>query len=189
MSSYTETLAQIDQMQERIKAFGDFPVEIKKKLQYKFRLDWNYYSNSMEGNTLTKAETRDVMVGVLNVAGKPLKDVLERLLADPSKISNDMVEGTLRFKRLEGVPEALSAIRDSIVDDNGQRQSILGTLSDFNGPIALIWGEKDQIVPLPDQSKLPSNAKLSVISSVGHMPQMEGASEVNSLVLENIGRV
>lgn len=91
MSTFAETLAKTDHMQQRIKAFGAFPPEIKKKLQYKFRLDWNYYSNSMEGNTLTKAETRDVMIGVLNVAGKPLKDVLEM------KGHNDVVEDIMRM--------------------------------------------------------------------------------------------
>lgn len=120
---------------------------------------------------------------------RPLKEVLERLLADPSKISNDMIEGTLRFKRLEGVPEALSAIRDTIVDAEGQqRHWIAGTIADFNGPVALIWGDKDQIVPLPSETQIPSPAKLSIISGAGHMPQMEAASEVNSLVLENIFR-
>ncbi|MDZ3992609.1 acetoin dehydrogenase dihydrolipoyllysine-residue acetyltransferase subunit [Pseudomonas sp. Teo4] len=120
---------------------------------------------------------------------RPLKEVLERLLADPSKISNDMIEGTLRFKRLEGVPEALSAIRDTIVDESGQqRHWIAGTVADFKGPVALIWGENDQIVPLPSESQVPSQVKLNVIRGVGHMPQMEAASEVNSLVLENISR-
>ncbi|NIF29377.1 acetoin dehydrogenase dihydrolipoyllysine-residue acetyltransferase subunit [Pantoea sp. Tr-811] len=120
---------------------------------------------------------------------RPLKEVLERLLADPSKISNDMIEGTLRFKRLEGVPEALSAIRDTIVDADGQqRHWIAGTIADFNGPVALIWGEKDQIVPLPGEQQIPSQAKLKVVSAVGHMPQMEAASEVNALVLENIAQ-
>lgn len=120
---------------------------------------------------------------------RPLKEVLERLLADPSKISNDMIEGTLRFKRLEGVPEALSAIRDTIVDADGQqRHWIAGTIADFNGPVALIWGEKDQIVPLPGEQQIPSRAKLKVVNAVGHMPQMEAASEVNTLVLENIAQ-
>lgn len=120
---------------------------------------------------------------------RPLKEVLERLLADPSKISNDMIEGTLRFKRLEGVPEALSAIRDTIVDADGQqRHWIAGTIADFNGPVALIWGEKDQIVPLPSEQQIPSQAKLKVVNAVGHMPQMEAASEVNALVLENIAQ-
>lgn len=120
---------------------------------------------------------------------RPLKEVLERLLADPSKISNDMIEGTLRFKRLEGVPEALSAIRDTIVDADGQqRHWIAGTIADFNGPVALIWGEKDQIVPLPGEQEIPSQAQLKVVSAVGHMPQMEAASEVNALVLENIAQ-
>lgn len=119
---------------------------------------------------------------------KPLKDVLERLLADPSKISNDMIEGTLRFKRLEGVPEALAAIRDTIVDGDGQRHSITETLANFAGPVALIWGGKDKIVPLPDGSQIPSNAKFSVIEDAGHMPQMEASSEVNSIVLDNISK-
>jgi len=34
-----------------------------QKINYKFRLDWNYYSNRMEGNTLTLDETKSVMIG------------------------------------------------------------------------------------------------------------------------------
>ncbi len=48
-----------------------------QKINYKFRLDWNYYSNRMEGNTLTIDETKSVMIGNINVRNKPLKDVME----------------------------------------------------------------------------------------------------------------
>ena len=75
--SYTDKLKQIDSLQEKIISHGEFSSELKKKINYKFRLDWNYYSNSMEGNTLTMDETRSVMVGNLTVGGKPIKDVLE----------------------------------------------------------------------------------------------------------------
>lgn len=70
-------LEQIDKNQKTIANYGTFDEAILKKINYKIRLDWNYYSNRMEGGTLTKAETRSVMVGNLEVAGKPFKDVAE----------------------------------------------------------------------------------------------------------------
>lgn len=75
--NYTDKRNQIDLLQKKINAFGELNADVKKKINYKFRLDWNYYSNSMEGNTLTMDETRSVMVGNLTVGGKPIKDVLE----------------------------------------------------------------------------------------------------------------
>lgn len=75
--SYTEKRNQVDLLQQKINAYEELSADVKKKINYKFRLDWNYYSNSMEGNTLTMEETRSVMVGNLTVGGKPIKDVLE----------------------------------------------------------------------------------------------------------------
>lgn len=75
--SYLEKRKQIDLLKVKIETHGELSAEIKKQIHYKFRLDWNYYSNSMEGNTLTMDETRSVMVGNLTVGGKPIKDVLE----------------------------------------------------------------------------------------------------------------
>lgn len=75
--SYTDKKMQSDLLHNKILESGELTHDLKKKIQYKFRLDWNYYSNSMEGNTLTMDETRSVMVGNLTVGGKPFKDVIE----------------------------------------------------------------------------------------------------------------
>lgn len=75
--SFEQKLAQIDELQERIGSYGQLADEMLKKINYKFRLEWNYTSNSMEGNSLTKSETRSVMTGNITVNGKPIKDVLE----------------------------------------------------------------------------------------------------------------
>ena len=119
---------------------------------------------------------------------RPLQEVLGRLFADPSKITSDMVEGTLRFKRLEGVNEALTAIADSIADDTGQRQSIGEALAKLDCPVMLIWGDQDGIVPLPNTADLPANAELRIVPGVGHMPQMEAATAVNEAIRDNIGK-
>lgn len=75
--SYNNIKTTIDTIKSEVAAFGELTIEQKKKINYKFRLEWNFNSNSMEGNTLTIEETRSVMIGNLTVNDKPLKDVLE----------------------------------------------------------------------------------------------------------------
>ncbi len=75
--SFTDKLLQIDSLKQQIDVHGKLPDEVLKKINYKFRLEWNYHSNSMEGNSLTRQETRSVMVGNITVEGKPIQDVLE----------------------------------------------------------------------------------------------------------------
>lgn len=72
-----DRLAAIDDLAAQIAAHGPLPDAVRKRVDYKLRLEWNYHSNSMEGNSLTKEETRSVMVNNITVEGKPLKDVLE----------------------------------------------------------------------------------------------------------------
>jgi len=138
---------------------------------------------------LSKQMNRDFLVDfVAAERRRPLLAVLERLFADPSKITNDMVEGTLRFKRLEGVPEALGAIADTIANESGQVQSIGKTLAELSCPITLIWGEEDQIVPVPQDNEIPANVEIRKIKGVGHMPQMEAAATVNDAINSNINK-
>jgi len=138
---------------------------------------------------LGKEISRDFLVDFIAAERRrPLLSVLERLFSDPSKITNDMVEGTLRFKRLEGVPEALTEIAAVIADDNGQVQEIGETLASLTCPVLLIWGGEDKIVPLPKREDVSANIDMRVIPGVGHMPQMEASSAVNEAIAENIRR-
>lgn len=43
----------------------------------KFRLDWNYHSNKIEGNSLTYGETKALILFGITAQGKPLKDHFE----------------------------------------------------------------------------------------------------------------
>lgn len=70
-------LEQVNELQRKIDSHGKLPDNVLKKINYKFRLEWNYTSNSMEGNSLTKSETRSVMIGNITVNAKPIKDILE----------------------------------------------------------------------------------------------------------------
>ncbi|KQT62910.1 MULTISPECIES: acetoin dehydrogenase dihydrolipoyllysine-residue acetyltransferase subunit [unclassified Aureimonas] len=117
---------------------------------------------------------------------RPLQKVLELLFADPSKITNDMVEGTLRFKRLEGVPESLAAMAATIADENGQLQQIGDKLAKLTCPVTVLWGEDDAIIPVAEADGLPPNVRFRSFPAAGHMPQMEAASAINEAILETV---
>src|SRR5690554_3493545 len=72
-----QILERLREVKSEIDELGKLPKEVLQKINYKFRLDWNYYSNRMEGGTLTREETRSVMVGNITVDGKPMTDVME----------------------------------------------------------------------------------------------------------------
>ncbi len=72
-----EVYQRIQALQDEIAALGPLDPEVRKRIDYKFRLDWNYHSNNIEGGTLTVAETKSIMLGHVTVEDKPLRDILE----------------------------------------------------------------------------------------------------------------
>lgn len=55
------------------------PIDKEKEgiIMQKFRLDWNYNSNNLEGNSLTFGETKALILFGITAQGKPLKDHFE----------------------------------------------------------------------------------------------------------------
>lgn len=51
--------------------------EREARIMQKFRLDWNYHSNNLEGNSLTYGETKALLLFGITAQGKPLKDHFE----------------------------------------------------------------------------------------------------------------
>ncbi|NQY08688.1 MAG: Fic family protein [Flavobacteriales bacterium] len=49
----------------------------EQRIMQKFRLDWNYHSNHIEGNSLTYGETKALILFGTTAQGKPLKDHFE----------------------------------------------------------------------------------------------------------------
>ncbi|MDX2284779.1 MAG: Fic family protein [Bacteroidia bacterium] len=77
MHTLEPILQQVDAWKQDIGQRAPFSEEVLKRIHYRFRLDWNYHSHKIEGGTLTRAETRSVMVGNIDVHGKPFRDVAE----------------------------------------------------------------------------------------------------------------
>jgi Fic family protein len=132
-------IQEIESNQTKIAAYGKFDEATLKKINYKLRLDWNYYSNRMEGGTLTKAETRSVMVGNIEVHGKPYKDVAEM------KGHDDVVLEVLKMSKgeLSLSEKRIKAIHSSIMfEERDDLKSQIGQWKKANNEIINYKNEK-----------------------------------------------
>lgn len=77
VSSLNELLQQIDQRKSEVDALRPLTPEQEDRIMQKFRLDWNYHSNAIEGNSLTYGETIAFLMEGLTAKGKPFKDHLD----------------------------------------------------------------------------------------------------------------
>ena len=70
-------LAQAKEMKSQLDALRPLSPDMEKRIFDKLRLDWNYHSNHMEGNSLTYGETKMLLMYWITSNGKPLKDAIE----------------------------------------------------------------------------------------------------------------
>jgi len=118
---------------------------------------------------------------------KDVADLLGLLIHDPGSVSRRMVEDVLRYKRLDGVPEALAAIAESWFSNGKQSVDLGAAIVDLEIPIQVIWGEHDRIIP-SDHAKSLRSASVRILAEAGHMPHMERANEVSQLIEQAISR-
>lgn len=67
----------INTLKAEIDALRPLDKDTEGRIQQKFRLDWNYHSNNIEGNSLTFGETKTFLLHGITADGKPLKDHLD----------------------------------------------------------------------------------------------------------------
>jgi Fic family protein len=72
-----EIFNKIDALKNEIDALRPISADLEAKIMQKFRLDWNYNSNAIEGNQLTFGETKTFLLHGITADGKPLKDHLD----------------------------------------------------------------------------------------------------------------
>lgn len=73
MNSLTQAIT----LKNELDQLHPIPKEREEIIMQKFRLDWNYHSNNLEGNSLTFGETKALILFGITAQGKPLKDHFE----------------------------------------------------------------------------------------------------------------
>lgn len=111
-----------------------------------------------------------------------LKPVLEKLFADSRLMTRQLVDDTLKYKRLDGVESALGAIASQFCPSNRQSVILRDRVIRLSMPVLVLWGSEDRILPASQAGNLPKHVRTEVLPGYGHMVQMEAASKVNMMI-------
>jgi pyruvate dehydrogenase E2 component (dihydrolipoamide acetyltransferase) len=115
---------------------------------------------------------------------KELKALSSRLFANEELVTRQLVEDLLRYKRLDGVTNALEAIASAFLDGDQQRTILAPQVAKLGKPVRIVSGAKDRIIPSSHSSALGDTAKVFIFPNAGHMVQMEAANEVNRILVD-----
>ena len=72
-----DLLKQVDQLKAEIDELRPIDAAQERRIMQKFRLDWTFHSNSIEGNKLTYGETKAFLLHGITAQGKPFRDYLD----------------------------------------------------------------------------------------------------------------
>ena len=100
------TIEEIDRLKGELDALRPLPADVVDRVGQKLRLESNYHSNAIEGNSLTLGETRSLILHGLTARGKPMRDHLD----------------------IEGHNDAVKAIEDSVKTDEALNEVFIRNL-------------------------------------------------------------
>jgi pyruvate dehydrogenase E2 component (dihydrolipoamide acetyltransferase) len=111
-----------------------------------------------------------------------LRPQLEKLFADSRLITRQLVDDTLKYKRLDGVESALRRIASQFCSSDRQSVILREQLIELKMPILVLWGSEDRITPAAHATNLPKHVRMELLPGHGHMVHMEAASKVNAVI-------
>lgn len=125
----------------------------------------------------------EYIYGFINAESRrDIKPLLQQLVGDPNLINRNLIDDVLKFKRIDGVSEALQIIADAFISDGKQSDSMRDAIPSLSIPVQVIWGSVDKIIPVAHAENLPANVNVNILDGYGHLVQLEAASEVNQLL-------
>jgi pyruvate dehydrogenase E2 component (dihydrolipoamide acetyltransferase) len=120
-------------------------------------------------------------------SSKQLKPVMQKLFADPELVTRQLVNDTLKYKRLEGVEQALLTIAGAGIRETVGLEAVSGITGRI--PVSVIWGQQDAVITAPDQQSFSdAGIELHLLPGAGHMVMVEAPDEVNRLIRAQLDR-
>ena len=96
-------LERIDRLKRELDALPPLPPEAAAPLRQKLRIEANYHSNAIEGNSFTLGETRNLILHGLTARGRSMRDHLD----------------------IQGHDEAVRAVEDAVAEGQGPTEAFI----------------------------------------------------------------
>ena len=75
----------------------------------------------------------------------------------------------MRYKKLDGVPEALAALAEEWFPGGRQRVALNDAVAALKLPVQIIGGREDRIIPVADAEALASRLPVHILEQTGHL--------------------
>lgn len=136
----------IDRLKNELDTMRPLSSDVIARVEQKLRIEWNYHSNAVEGNSLTLGETRSLILHGLTARGKPLRDHLD----------------------IEGHDQAVKAIERAVQEDQGLSEVFIRNLHAvlLKEPYEVAAMTPDgqptrRLVTIGDYKTMPNNVRTS----------------------------
>lgn len=113
---------------------------------------------------------------------RELRPHLRKLFADEGFVTRRLVDDVLKYKRLDGVDEALRTLLPLLAAPDGGAALDVRPLLPTGVRTVAVWGAADQVIPAANAASLEGRTAVRVIEGVGHMAQLEAPGEVVAAV-------
>lgn len=111
---------------------------------------------------------------------------LELLVHDAAKLPNVLVSATLGGRDGTAMVENQARLAAGVFSGSTQLVSVRAALERFAGPVRIIVGADDRIIPSEQAHAVPPHVALHRLPQVGHLPQLEAAALVGRLVSQTV---
>ncbi|MBS1691398.1 MAG: acetoin dehydrogenase dihydrolipoyllysine-residue acetyltransferase subunit [Actinobacteria bacterium] len=118
---------------------------------------------------------------------RDLKPHLLNLFADPGLVNRQLIDDLLKYKRLDGVDQALRTLADGLLEGDKSAVDVTADAAGFGGPVVAVWGREDKIVPASNADGLGGSVTVHIVDGAGHMAHMEKPHDVIAAIREATG--
>ncbi len=108
------------------------------------------------------------------------------LVADPAAMGPAIVRITAQARGNPGVAEAQDRVARALFPDGTQAVSVRHALGRLPGPVRIVVGAEDRIIPARHAAGLPGPVAVHVFPGVGHMPHLEAREPVARLLAQHL---
>jgi len=118
---------------------------------------------------------------------RELQPHLKALFADESLATRQLADDLMKYKRLDGVNDALATLLGNLLDGDAPGIDAASLLAAVDVPVAVVWGTEDAVLPVGNATALPPRADVHRVDGAGHMVHMEKPSAVVDAVTSVAG--
>ena len=115
------------------------------------------------------------------------KRLVQSFVADPAKVSDERAAVYQQPLYVKGTTSAVGAwLPTLLLPVTGAQSNVVSSYESLTMPVYLIWGALDSITPLAQAEHIKQivpKAELSIMKNVGHIPQIEDATQFNALLV------